>query len=520
MAAPGDFTPLILDQYQRLYLARYWYYENILAAQLTSRASEQIGRIDISKLRQTLDRLFPISNGDNNMQKAAVAAAVLNRITVISGGPGTGKTTTIFRLLAAINILGIANPTRIALAAPTGKAATRMIDALNTATNLNCSDNLSAYVPTQAFTLHRLLDSRRESVMFGYNADNPLPFDVVVVDEASMVDLALMSKFIVATSEDTRLILLGDKNQLSSVEAGAVFADICAQRAYDKNFRNQILSASGVDLPVSQYQNTALGNSTILLEHNFRFSPNSGLGRLASLINRNQADSALALLQDGRYPDICWVDTQNLSIEIPLIKQAIRGYADYAGSLDLQTDPDCVLRLFNRFRVLSPYKNGQTGTLRLNRLIESYFRNTRPQDGLSKWYHGRPVMITRNDYNLNLFNGDIGIALNTEGKIRVFFESTDTSIRSFDPSRIPEHETAYAMTVHKCQGSEFDEIIIILPSVKSDILTRTLLYTAVTRARRRIEIWTNADLFTASVANMQQYKSGFHDRLCNRTEKN
>ncbi len=512
---PGDFTPLILDQNQRLYLARYWNYEKILAAQLTLRANMKISGIDISKLRQALDRLFPTSNSHSDMQKAAVAAAVLNRVTVISGGPGTGKTTTIFRLLAAIDILGIADPARIALAAPTGKAAARMIDALSTALDQKCTVNVSAFFPTQAFTLHRLLDSRRESVMFGYNADNQLPFDVVVVDEASMVDLALMTKLIVATSENTRLILLGDKNQLSSVEAGAVFADICAQRAYDKKFRDQLFNASGVDLPTAQNQNTGLGNSTILLEHNFRFSPKSGLGRLAGLIKNNQADRALALLQDDRYPDICWVDTQDLSNETRLIEQVLQGFASYAQSLGSQAKPDNALRLFNRFRLLSPYKNGQTGTIRLNRLIESHFDNTGPQDPQSKWYHGRPVMITRNDYNLNLFNGDIGVALKTGGEIRVFFESTDKSIRSFNPSRVPEHETAYAMTVHKSQGSEFDEVIIILPSLQSEILTRTLLYTAVTRARRRVEIWTNAEIFSASVATMRKSKSGFRDRLCN-----
>lgn len=510
---PGDFAPLIIDQHQKLYLARYWNYEHCLAKWLNENATKPFEDIDIDRLRQTLDRLFENSARHSDMQKAAVAAAVLNRITIISGGPGTGKTTTVLRLLAALNELGIAAPARIALAASTGKAAARILDAINTATDMDDSIVASANFPMQAFTLHRLLGSRAESIEFQYNADNQLPLDVLIVDEASMIDLALMTKLVAAMPESARLILMGDKDQLSSVEAGAVFADICAHQAYDKKFCDRLFAASGINLPPAQQQRSKLGNSIVLLKHSFRFAPNSGLGKLATAIKNNHAHQAMTIVTDDHHHDICWVDTQNGVDGSQVIDRAAKGYADYSRLLKIGAAPNEALRVFNHFRILGPHKNGLLGTNHINRLIENSLREMHGQNNQSTWYHGRPIMITRNDYHLNLFNGDLGIALLSDGEIRVFFESTDKSIRSFSPSRLPEHETAYSMTVHKSQGSEFDEIVIILPEKPSEIMTRSLLYTAVTRARHRIEIWTDADTFRATIAMTESTGSGLYDRL-------
>jgi len=509
---PGDYAPLILDHAGRLYLARYWYYEKMLADALVRRARETFDDFDVPHLHRTLDKLFPATH-DNAALKAAVATVVLKRLTVISGGPGTGKTTAIKLVLEALCSLNGSKSSRIVLAAPTGKAALRMLDALRTTMDLNRHAEYLSSVPDRAFTVHRLLEGRPESNYFRYNSENRLPLDVLVVDEASMLDLALMAKLVAAVPDDARLILLGDKDQLASVEAGAIFGDICAQRGYDFEFCRQIRAISGVELVPSGTPVSPLGNSITLFERSYRFDLNSGLGKLSFLIKNNQPDAALNILRNGEYYDVRWKNSLEIGAKIDLVDRLMQGYADYFGSLQKLTNPQDAFQRFNTFKVLSPYRSGETGITRLNRLIEARIRTDQALNRGTIWYHGRPVMILRNDYNLQLFNGDIGITLDFDGEIRVFFESTHSSSRSFTPSRLPEHETAFVTTVHKSQGSEFDHVVVLLPQQKSEGLSRALLYTAVTRARKSVEIWASAELLKATISSSLVRSSGFSDRL-------
>ena len=512
VGGPGDYAPLILDHAGRLYLARYWHYEKNLADALVRRAHADFDDIDVPCLRRTLDKLFPVTD-DNAALKAAVATAVLKRLTVISGGPGTGKTTAIRFVLEALGSLNKSKPTKIVLAAPTGKAAVSMLDALRTTVDQNqCGDKISV-IPDRAYTVHRLLEGRPESSYFRYNSENRLPLDVLVVDEASMLDLALMAKLVAAVPDDARLILLGDKDQLASVEAGAIFGDICAQRDYDFEFCGQIKAISGVELVSSGAPVSFLGNSIALLERSYRFDPNSGLGKLSHAIKNNQPDAALNILRGGDFAGVRWKNNLEIGSETDLVNRIMQGYANYFSTLQKPAKSEDAFQALNTFKVLSPYRSGKTGITRLNRLIEERIRIEQALDHRTIWYHGRPVMIVRNDYNLQLFNGDIGIALELDGEIRVFFESTHGTARSFTPSRLPEHESAFVTTVHKSQGSEFDRVVVILPKQKSEGLSRALLYTAVTRARKDVEIWASAELLKATISNSSVISSGFSDQL-------
>ena len=286
---PGDYRPLILDQSNRLYLARYWQYEKLLATQLLDRALNPVADVDLSRLRQCLERLFDTNSEVPDLQKAAAAASVLQRITIISGGPGTGKTSTVIRILAALIMQTNTVPPRIGLAAPTGKAAARMQHALRTAkSKLRLTTEIASEIPEQVHTIHHLLQSIHLSTHFRHNVNNPLPIDVLVLDEASMIDLALMTKLLQALPSQARLILIGDKDQLGSIEAGAVFRDLCAQRGYTREFVELIDTASGVSLPTAEEKSGPMGNAVMQLQHNYRFDSDSGLGKLAAMINSNR----------------------------------------------------------------------------------------------------------------------------------------------------------------------------------------------------------------------------------------
>lgn len=526
---PGDFKPLILDERGRLYLARYWQYEKILADNLLARARRPLENVDAGNLRETLDALFAHNRENRDLQKAAAAAAVLQRFCVISGGPGTGKTSTVVRLLAALQMQKRGQVTfltqkrtksnltpflRIALAAPTGKAAARMQDAIRGAKQTLALDPavLDA-IPEHASTLHRLLGSRPDSVYFRRHRGNRLPVDVLVVDEASMIDLALMAKAADALPDAARLILLGDKDQLASVEAGAVFGEICACRGHDEAFREKLLAASGVDIGAPESAAAPLGNAILLLEKSYRFSADSGIGELARLINRNRPAEALALLGSGRFADIAWRDEPLSGLEQELGERLDLGYAAYFDAVRQGAGAAAAFRLFEGFKVLTAHREGDTGIAAVNERMEERLRARRRIPPGSRWYPGRPVMVTHNDYHLKLFNGDIGIALMEKDELRVFFEAADGKIRSIAPARLPPHETVYAMTVHKSQGSEFDRVLMLLPDVKTPVLNRALLYTGITRARKSVEIWGPGTVLEQAIKTLPARASGLLDRL-------
>jgi exodeoxyribonuclease V alpha subunit len=520
---PDQYRPLILDEHGRLYLYRYWDYERRLASDLLLRARAEPGGVDETLLASGLERLFvPPHDDPTDWQRIAAAVAVLKRLSVISGGPGTGKTTTVTRILALLLEQAGSRRLHIALAAPTGKAAARMQAAVADARRrLDVPAALREAIPEQASTLHRLLGVRPGSIHFRHDRDHPLPCDVLVIDEASMVDLSLMTKLLEALPHDARLILIGDRDQLASVEAGAVLGDICAgKRGFTPAFTERLRRvAGGAQMPAAR-EGSPLGDAVVLLDKSYRFTPDSGIGRLARLINRGEGDAALEVMAGAAWPDVTWRACASPgALREQIAASVIAGYHGFLEQILTGADLPEVFEAFDRFRLLCARRNGTHGVEGLNWLSEEILHEQHLIEARRNgWYSGRPVMVTRNDYTLRLFNGDVGIAMPDPaagGRLRVFFQTPEGGVRSLHPARMPDHQTAYAMTVHKSQGSEFDRVALVLPPAVDRVVTRELLYTGITRARQAVEIWaTEAALLTGAAARLTR-TSGLRERLWN-----
>ena len=507
VGAPGDYAPLILFG-ERLYLARYQAYEALLAGQLLARTADQPA-FDEGRLTDSLQRLFALNAGQigTDWQCLAAAQAVRQRVTVISGGPGTGKTTTVVRLLAALLEQPGGERLAIGLAAPTGKAAARMAEAIRTARDaLPLAAELKALLPDEARTLHRLLGSRGDSPAVRHHAANPLALDVLVVDEASMVDLALMAKLVDALPPHARLILLGDKDQLSAVEAGAVFAELCEGRGFDAHTASELQRLSGQPVAV-ETPTSRLGANVVLLTHSHRFAGDSGIGELAQRINQGDVSGTLNLLQEGR-ADLHWHNQPDAGSLLQRIEQGYQAYLQVARS----GDPARAFTAFNGFRVLCAQREGSFGEVGLNAALETRLKRRLSLAERERWYPGRAVMVRQNDYALGLFNGDIGLCLHDGQSLRIYFESAE-GFRTFAPARLPSHDTAFAMTVHKSQGSEFSDVLLVLPEQPSQLLNRALFYTAITRAKKRVEICALAPRISEAVGSKALRAAGLALRL-------
>ena len=501
-----SFAPMILEG-ERLYLARYQAYEKQLAEQLLSRAAD-LPSVDEAQLSESLTRLFSFNTQQPDWQRLAAAQAVRRKLAVISGGPGTGKTTTVVRLLAALLEQGEEGVAlAIGLAAPTGKAAARMAEAIrNAKASLPVSEAIKAALPEEARTLHRLLGSRGDSPQVRHNAANPLALDVLVVDEASMVDLALMAKLVDALPPHARLILLGDKDQLCAVEAGAVFAELCEGRGFDARAAADLQRITGQQAPVAQ-PGSRLGDAVVLLTHSHRFAGDSGIGELARRINGGEVAATLSLLKEQR-SDLAWNDEPTPA---DLLERLDRGYAPFLAAAK-SADPAAAFAAFNDFRALTAQREGAWGVAGINEALEARIKRCERLPSRERWYAGRPIMVRQNDYALGLFNGDIGICLDSEFGLRVFFEGED-GYRPFAPARLPSHDCAFAMTVHKSQGSEFSEVLLALPEQPSPLLTRSLFYTGITRAKHKVEIWGLPARLSEAVATRAERAAGLAQRL-------
>ncbi|HQR03217.1 MAG: exodeoxyribonuclease V subunit alpha [Proteobacteria bacterium] len=454
--------PLVLDGH-RLYLARHWLNECFVAAELARRVALPLP-LDEARLEAALNTFFDPDDVATAGQRQATALAARRRVALISGGPGTGKTTTLAALLALA--LEQQPDLRILLAAPTGKAAARMQESIrNARKRLPLAEDVAAVIPDEARTLHRLLGFGSGTGRPRYRRDHPLPVDLLVVDEASMVDLALMARVLEALPPRARLVLLGDRDQLASVEAGAVFADLC-------------LSAT---------EGGALAAGYGQLSHSFRFGDDAGIGRLARALREGDADATIALLC-AEQADLQWDPVPDAE---RLISSALAGYGDYLDSIRAGSDAATLHQCFGRFRLLAAHRGGSWGVVRLNAAIERSLAVKLGHDPRQPWYAGRPVMVTANDYALGLFNGDIGIAApDTDGELRIWFESeARAGLRGIAPHSLPPFEAAWALTVHKSQGSEFDAVLLALPDQPSPLVTCELVYTGVTRARKRVALW-------------------------------
>lgn len=567
-------TPLVRDG-MRVYLRRYWRYEQDVFRQLASRLVPVPEVADPDSpgalaLAESLVALFPAragapengSPGGIDWQKVACGNAARQGFSVITGGPGTGKTTTVVKLLAALQHVALSSPTapralRIRLAAPTGKAAARLNESIAGAvlgldlSRLGPDDGarsaLLAAIPTEVTTLHRLLGSIPGSRRFRHHRDNPLLVDVLVVDEASMVDLEMMARVLEALPPGGRLILLGDKDQLASVDAGAVLGELC-QRAREGHYLDDtaawLTRVVGGDLPTDLLDphGTVLDQAITLLRQSYRFDASSGIGQLASLVNQGSfasaADAGRATdgLFDSGFRDIARVRLAGGEVSVAITDHCIeggaeqfvnegrerqergqaieppRGYRHYLQLMRQQRPARdaavaewddwalAVLAAYGRFQLLCAVRRGPYGVEGLNQKVSEGLRRHGLIPAAEGWFPGRPVLVTRNDYSLGLMNGDIGIALEiparewvrgqqrvnpTRTVTRVAFPAGDGNggVRWVLPSRLQDVETVFAMTVHKSQGSEFDHACLVMPDRISPVLTRELVYTGITRAK-------------------------------------
>ena len=510
VGGPGEFKPLILDDQDRLYLRRYWEYENGLAKVIRRRLDAPAPTIDRRRLDNGLDRLFPKSE-ETDWQRVAAANAVTRNFTVITGGPGTGKTRTVIAILALLIEQGD-GPLRIALVAPSGKAAARLKESIqNAKQDLNCADEIKARLPTEASTIHRLLGTIPDSPYFRHHADRPLVADAVIVDEASMVDLATMAKLFSAIPPAARVILLGDKDQLTSVEAGYVLGDICHSPA-------TIAAAPerGPQLAFSFSEPAAkkpIRDAIVELRRNYRFASESGIYQLVEATNRGDAEETIRVLRNENHPDVTWKVLPGARGLPKALREASE--AGFKGYLETN-DPAQALERFSTFRILCAVRHGPFGVLQLNGMIEQALAQAGLLHESDRWYRGRPVLVTRNDYNTRLFNGDTGIVWPDpagEDEKRVFFPSADGEVRRVLPSRLPVHETGFALTVHKSQGSEFARVLLILPEDDLPLLTRELLYTGLTRAREHVEIWASETVLRSAISRRVTRSSGLREAL-------
>jgi exodeoxyribonuclease V alpha subunit len=517
---------IVINDLGRLYLQRYWRYEVLLSRRL--RGIDQAAPLaDTGTLQQLLGRFFPARNATGSSpdwQKIAAATALTRRLAIITGGPGTGKTHTAARLLAMIAEL--APESRIALAAPTGKAALRLEQLLRQQieqlalghdgdADSPATKSLCQLKTLRAQTVHRLLGGRPGALRPRFNRQAALPFDVVMIDEASMLDLALASKLLEALRPDARLILLGDAEQLASVETGAVFAELASLSQRDAAFSLQ-LGALCQQPPefladVAAKPGAPLGNAVVRLHHSFRYDSRGAIAALADAVRMGQSERAESLAMAGE-GGVRWRSLAGVADADALALLLVAGYAPLLDAIEKVRPAEEVLAMLSRYTVLCGLRRGPFGAERLNlamaRLISRQLAALQ-RDG---WFHGRVVMVTQNDPVQKLFNGDVGIALLVGDTLMVHF-AHQASVRQIAVARLPTCETAFALTVHKSQGSEFDMLDVILPPLHSPLATRELVYTGVTRARQQVTLWGEPLALADAVANPSLRYSALGDRV-------
>lgn len=475
---------------------------------------------------QALDGLITQKNRCD-WQKVSAALALCSPRCVISGGPGTGKTTTVTKLLALL--LQVDPTLLIKMVAPTGKAAARLTESISNALqDLNIDQAIKDNIPTQASTIHRLLGVNVNSNHFRFNDQNRLHLDLLLVDEASMVDLPLMAKLLMALPDHARLILLGDKDQLASVEAGAVLGDICAfiDSGYSTQQAQQLAQLTGFDgLRKLGSGGAGMADKLCLLRKSYRFDQFSGIGFLASAINSGKASSKKVQALCTQYDDLNHYANNDSSHGL-LNEMIVAGYRDYLSAItvigaDNRDLAKQLLKKFSDFKILCAIREGDWGVMGLNQRAEMVLGQAglitvtnQSEQQLSSWYVGRPVMITQNNYHLGLYNGDIGLCLADEsGQLRVYFQMADGDIYDFQPSRLPSHETVYAMTVHKSQGSEFAHTVLALPQNSVPVVTRELIYTGITRAKKQLTLFSDLALMARAIKHKTQRFSRLVERL-------
>ena len=532
--AIGENSPILVSfqedgQAQRVYLRRAWQAEQTIQASIRKRLSQNF---EVPKdSEEKLNKLFGLQTEQTDCQRIACAKALRAGLTLITGGPGTGKTTTVVRLLALLQQAAHDQKAtlRIHLAAPTGKAASRLSSSIQLAL-ASLPEAWGEGIPSQAVTLHQLLQYSPNAAS---RAAPLLATDLVVVDEASMIDLELMARLMTCVPTKARMVLLGDKDQLASVEAGAVWSQLCEGAAHADN-ATQAHATKPYTLP----------EQTAVLHVSRRFDANSAIGQWAQLINAGdlqqiqkqwQVISTANALDGIESPEVQiwpdqWRDRPQGQLHPEVVHALRAGWSAWLQVLKplQQADAICdnaqALQLLNRFsdfQVLCALRQGAWGVQSLNERIamalglsKNEERNLQPAKGQDAWFLGRPVMVTRNDYHLQLMNGDVGQCLPTANGLRVAFPDGKGGVRWVLPSRLDAVESVWAMTVHKSQGSEYEHVLLVLPDRDAPVLTRELLYTGVTRAKSRLSWWVpNASVLFNSVGQRVTRSGGLADAL-------
>lgn len=531
VGAPGSGRPLVMEG-GRVWLRRFWKAERRVAHHTAQRLGTRSPAFSVNTkagehantepdltdtVREAFRRLFPNAaqldaHGEPDWQAVAAASALRQRVLLVAGGPGTGKTYTATRLLA---LQHVHNPkARIALAAPTGKAAQRLSESL-THGAAALPDGLGGDLPTEARTLHRLL-GYHPARGFAYDARRPLPADLVLVDEGSMIDLPLFDALLAALPEAARLVILGDPDQLASVEAGAVFSDLVTAGAGGLS-ADLAAFCEHLGLPPLPHDADAppASDAVMTLTRSRRFGPDSDLGRLARLVQRGDPKAALTTLRAPDHPEVQITEPDGDSAN-----DAVDRTLSHARQVLAASTPEEALQTLARQQTLAVVRRGPRGVEGLNAAVEDALRAS----GAASWnpwgapfYRGRPLLITANDDDAGLANGDVGVCWTKSGQRMVCFpDPTSGFARRVPPARLPAHEPAWAITVHKSQGSEFDRVILVLPDAESyglTLLSRELLYTALTRARTAVTIDGDADLVRRAIATPTRRRSGLADRL-------
>ncbi|MBU6159221.1 MAG: exodeoxyribonuclease V subunit alpha [Bacteroidetes bacterium] len=525
----GTETPFVYEK-GYLYLQRYYQYETRIIEKLRDRVNagkekrkaygEKILNQKSLVLQKAATNPLDGLSADEKTDWQLVAAlrALLNEFSIITGGPGTGKTTTLAKFLHLL--FSIEPGSRVALAAPTGKASMRMLESLREQAKQLPSEIQTSIHALNPYTLHRLLGYRPNSIYFKHNAENPLPFDWIVVDEASMIDMPLFSKLLDACDAGTRLLLLGDKDQLASVEAGSLLGDLCLSAGTlnrflkeENEWLNDFIPDAKRRIPESyaSMENTFFSNCITELRYSYRFKQQGAIGQLSLSIIKGLPEQTLELLDDQAQPQVALIGRDADAA----FTEFVSGYLTYME----EPDPAKALANLQQLRVLVTVREGESGLYQINRKIEKILQALRPDllQPNQVFYHNRPVIVTGNNYELGLFNGDIGLVRRDPDtrQLKVYFEpeAAGKPLRRFIPASLNDCETVFAMTIHKSQGSEFKKVMVVLPDQSDNpLLTRELIYTGVTRSKEEVLIRGTRDGLEAGIRRQVVRISGIHKR--------
>lgn len=506
---PGDIKPFIISG-DILTFRNTYYKENKLLQWFIDNSKNN----NSTDINEYINTIFTKQTGKyTDWQMVAALLSVIKPFLIISGGPGTGKTTTVARIIALHQMLNGAS-LRVALAAPTGKAAGRMGEALQAQiTEMNLPDDLRESFPKEAKTVHRLLSGVRERGLLPAAEKKLLRYDLIIIDEASMIDLNLMHTLINHIGSSTKLILLGDKDQLASVEAGSVFSDLCRKpvNAFSKETARLLMDYGVSGIPENP-EISGPDDAIVYLTKSYRFDEQSGIGRLAEFV-KSGGDTAENLQElIGRFDDISHELFSYSAENIRAMTETVLDRLKRAQSIQ---SPEELILFWKQSVWLSVLRRGLAGTERLNRLVEQQLAAKRLVHSENGWYHGRMVIITQNDYNLGVFNGDLGVCIRGEDGSYAVYVETGSALKRLKPDRLQHAEPAYFLTVHKSQGSEFDHVHFLLPPSFNPVLSRELIYTAITRSKKSCTIHGSEELLMKGIWNKTVRYTGFQSLIKN-----